>query len=86
MPIITSSKSELRKFFLSKRDKVTNKYSNCVSKQIVKYAEEILNSLRPFDDDKTGKISLKIPKRINLKNQLAYYMKIIRSLSRPSNI
>ena len=44
MSIIASSKSELRKFFLSKRNKVTNKYSNCVSMEIVNYAEEIFNS------------------------------------------
>lgn len=43
MPIITSSKSNLRNFFLSKRNKVTNKYSNYVSLEITNYAEEIIN-------------------------------------------
>ena len=44
MSIIASSKSELRKFFLSKRNKVTKKYSNYVSLEITNYAEEIINT------------------------------------------
>ena len=44
MSIIASSKSELRKFFLSKRNKVTKKYSNYVSLEITNYAEEIMNT------------------------------------------
>ena len=44
MSIIACSKSELRKFFLSKRSKVTKKYSNYVSLEITNYAEEIINT------------------------------------------
>ena len=43
MSIIASSKSELRKFFISKRNKVTKKYSIYVSLEISNYAEEIIN-------------------------------------------
>ena len=64
MSIIASSKSELRKFFLSKRNKVTKKYSNYVSLEITNYAEEIINTFAVNPSKIVGEIKEEIKESI----------------------